>query len=188
MSEEKSEKQRELPTENEVAEKDDRFQLPPDSVSSSGAQDGQDGQDGQDVKLDGNIEGEIVATQGFPPNFVPLSEGEIDDLDAFCAQVDLEDCDFGDFLNVHHRLDLTVPLVVSPEELSVAGSKELKFTRTVKKVTNSGIKVSKEKVTVSVSWSHNAVYGEVIRMEGWGDSDENNLSGALLVTLSKPIP
>jgi DnaJ-class molecular chaperone len=112
-----------------------------------------------------------------------LSGEDLDALNDFCSSFELEDISFDAFCEVNASLDVCLHLRLTAKECEDGGSRQIEYTRTVKVSTPSGVRVTREKVIVEVTWNEGACHGDVICVDDQGDKDHTDQTGNLVVTI-----
>ena len=112
-----------------------------------------------------------------------LCPNDLDALDEFCSSFEFDDIGFEAFCGAHDNLDICLPLMLTPDEIKNGGKRAIEFTRTVKVQTPEGLRITKEKLYIEVSWQSGSSHGDVICIENKGDKDHQDNEGNLLVTL-----
>lgn len=112
-----------------------------------------------------------------------LSDDDLADLDEFCGSFDFDDIDFDAFCDANESLDICLFLILSREECEEGGIRAVEFTRTCKVSTPNGVRVTKEKTLVEVTWKKGSAHGDVICIQLEGDKDHLENVGNLVVTI-----
>ena len=90
---------------------------------------------------------------------------------------------FDAFCEANSSLDISIHIKLTLEECKSGGNKAIEYTRTTKVSTPTGVKVTREKTLIEVTWKKNSSHGDVICIEKEGDKDHFDQEGNLLVTL-----
>lgn len=110
------------------------------------------------------------------------SQEDLDILDQFCSELKIEEIEYDDWHTHHRKLNLTVCLFLTMEELTLGGEKEVKYCRTIKKMTGGKKEETRQQASCLVKWPPGAEKGHHVSVKGKGD-EKNGDQGDLLVKI-----
>ena len=121
------------------------------------------------------------------PSYAPedgLSEGDLDALDDFCNQVELDDISFETWKHAHSNLDLLISVPMDPSLLKNGGQHTVNFVRTI--LSSCRKYKKKEKVERQISWQKTNEKVLKLRFKNEGDQTGSQ-KGDLIVHLVSSI-
>jgi hypothetical protein len=111
---------------------------------------------------------------------------ESDDLLRFCAEIALDEIEFEDWQQLHQRLDLRIPLLITATESQHPGFKLVSYVRSVKFIDHEKkLKKSKIKVSKKISWDAPLQDGQEFLLVHEGDQEGDNFGDAKIVVKIK---
>lgn len=119
-----------------------------------------------------------------PPNPKPLtqpvhSQDELDDLSAFCAEIEHAEIPFEEWQSCQAALDLRVPLFLAHAELLTGTQKTVTFCRTITEQDGQGRR--RERASAVVIIPAAASEGDTLVLRGLGDRLGSTTGDVLIV-------
>ena len=106
------------------------------------------------------------STDAAPSN----SADDLEALDQFCKDINLDDMEFDHWCATNYCLDLVVPVHLTKDQLPDSGRWEVRFTRTIRWTRDDGtVAERQEKVTITAIIPENCCHGHCLEFDQHGD-------------------
>jgi hypothetical protein len=107
------------------------------------------------------------------------SQDELDDLSAFCTEIEHAEIPFEEWQSCHAALDLRIPLFLAHAELLAGTQKTVTFCRTITEQDGQGRRREPASAVVTVPAA--AAAGDTIVLRGLGDRLGSTIGDVLIV-------